>query len=88
MNHPQLAVTVYLVQREYMVGSIDQLMRIAQFQDFIHLPGENQPVTSQYIFVFIDGRDDLLVETDDFNQVSSFHFVQSGFLHRFPDAFG
>lgn len=55
------------------MSRIDQLVAISQFKDLVDLTGEDQAITSKDEFILTDRRDDLLIETDDLDDVSAFY---------------
>ena len=76
----QRSVFVHFIDAKHMVVGIHQPVRFLQFDDVVNLSGIDQAVATKDELIGWNGRDDLLVETHDFDELAALHLVESGFL--------
>ena len=67
VSRAKFSMSVNLVDAKHVMVGCYQAMRVFQFQYLADLSRVNQTVASENKFVFVNGRNDLLVEPDDFN---------------------
>ena len=71
-----------------MVRGVDQLVFLAELQDFVHLAGEDQAVAAEDELIRRNGRDNLPVQADNLHDVSAVHAVQSALAQRLSHQVG
>lgn len=80
VRHLQAPVAVDFIQSKHVVGGIDQVMGLPQFQNPLDITGEHQTVTTEDELVLTHRGDDFMVKTDNLNDVSAGDLVKPGFL--------
>ena len=80
----QLPLAFHLGHTIDVMSGIHQLVRLAQVQDGINLAGIDQTVATKYELIGGNGRDNLFVETYDFDQAASPHIHQATLADTLP----
>ena len=77
-----LSLGIDIIDTPHVVVSSSQSVRTFQFQNLINLSGIDQSVATQHPFILGHWHDDFPVKSYNFEQCTTFHVHQSGFLYR------